>query len=70
MHIDFMIIANLPQAEACEQHINISKQLSDIDLEYDALIACGITGSAAYNRFANSLPFYQNIAKDGIELQG
>ena len=66
--IDYMIIANLPQEEACAQRLRISKRLSGLDLEFDTLIACCITGSEVFNRFAKASSFYQNILTEGVEL--
>ena len=68
--IDYMIIANLPQAEACAQHLNISEKLGDTDLEFDVLVTCCVTGSENFYRFQNASAFYRNIINEGVELSG
>ena len=68
--IDYMIVAKLPQAEACSKHLTISEKLGDTDLEFDVLVSCAVTGSETFYKFQEASVFYRSIIVEGVELNG
>ena len=68
--IDFMIIVNASQEEASKERLAISKRLSGIDLEFDILVSFSVTSSAIFHQYAEDLPFYRNILREGVLIDG
>jgi len=66
--IDFFILGNIPQEEAGKWRGNIRKRLPLIDLEYDITVSLHVTGSSIFNQYADTLPYYMNIIREGIQL--
>ena len=68
--MDILIIAHVSQEEAGAQRGNIRRCLPGIDLEFDLTISLHVTGYDTFYRFQDALPFYQNIIKEGVVLNG
>jgi len=66
--IDFLILGDIPQEEASEWRGNIRKRLPLIDLEHDITVSLHVTGSAIFNQYAETLPYYMNIIREGVQL--
>ena len=66
--IDFLIVADTTQEDACAKHAEVRKHMPGIDLEFDLLVSCCITSSEVFRQYMDDLPFYQNVVKDGIIL--
>jgi len=66
--VNFFILANVPQEEANKWRGEIRKKLPGIDLEYDLLISLHVTGTEIFYKFRDVLPFYSNIAQEGVEI--
>ena len=68
--IDFLIIANISQEEACAKHIEVRNKMPGIELEFDLLVSCCVTSSELFYQYIDDLPFYSNVAKEGVVLSG
>jgi len=68
--IDFLILANVSQEETCKQYNSINEKLGDIDLEYNLLVSCSVTAKSLFEQYINDLPFYANVAREGLILNG
>jgi len=66
--IDFLIIARIAQEEANARRRDIRKHIPGIDLEYDLTVSLHVTCTEIFNRFQNVLPFYQNVLREGVQL--
>ena len=64
--IDILILANIPAEKAWGERMKISKLTGWIDLEYDVILSLLVRDSATFNKYANDLPFYANILKEGV----
>ena len=64
--IDFMILADVSQEEACRQRRPVRERLGDIDLEYDLLVSCVVTAKSLFEQCVSFLPFYKNVLTEGI----
>ncbi|MCL1987714.1 MAG: nucleotidyltransferase domain-containing protein [Firmicutes bacterium] len=68
--IDYMVIANLPQKEACAQLMPLSRDTNELDLEYNIVVSTNITSREIFNRFCIASNFFRNILVEGIEIIG
>jgi len=66
--IDFFILANVPQKDAGKWRGNIRKRLPLIDLEHDITVSLHVTGSSVFHQYADTLPYYMNIIREGVTL--
>ena len=66
--IDFCILTNIPNEETWKWRNGIREKIPMLDLEYDIIISLHVTNSGLFNRFANDLPYYTNIIRDGVQL--
>lgn len=66
--VDFLVVANVPQEQAGRERRNIRQRLPLIDLEYDLPVSLHVTGSEIFEQYSNTLPFYMNVLRDGVEL--
>jgi len=69
-NIDFFILADLPQEEASMRRDDVRNCIPYIDLDYDINVSLHVTGKAIFNRFINTLPFYMNVVREGVVLNG
>ena len=66
--IDFLIIADTSNEEACAKHMEVRNKMPGIDLEFDLLVSCSVTSSELFNHYIDALPFYSNVVKEGVDL--
>ena len=66
--VDYFVLANVPQEEAGKWRDGIYKLLPDIGLDYDIIVSIKVTGNITFKRYADVLPFYMNVVRDGIVL--
>ena len=67
--IDILVIVNEPDESIRGLRKAIWAHTNDISLEQDEVVSLILKSRKDYNRLSNTL-FYQNIARDGIELYG
>lgn len=67
--IDILVIVDEPREALYKLKKAIWKYTNDISLQQDEVISLILKNSQDYYKMRNTL-FYQNIAKDGIELYG
>lgn len=67
--IDILVIVDEPNEVLYELKKKIWQYTNDISLQQDEVISLILKSLKDYNKMRNTL-FYQNIAKDGIELYG
>ena len=68
--IDFFILADVPQEEAGNWRNEIHKRLPYIDLDYDIIVSVKVTSSTLFYEYKDTLPFYMNVIKEGVVLNG
>lgn len=68
--VDFLVLANVPQEDAGRWRDSIYECLPDLSLDYDILLSVKVTGSMTFNRYANILPYYMNVIREGVVLYG
>jgi len=68
--IDFFVLADVPHEETTTWRKNIDNRIPNIWFEHDLLVCIHVTSKAMFDRYYSILPFYQNVVKEGIELDG
>ena len=66
--VDIFILADIPQEDCCGTGLTIGSFTSDLDLEHNILICPHVTSSAIFNKYSQTLPYFMNVIKDGVEL--
>lgn len=66
--IDFCVLAKVPNEEVPVWDRGIYERLPGIDLEHDMIVSVHVTGSEIFHQYANDLPYYMNIIREGVEL--
>ncbi|GBU23183.1 hypothetical protein R80B4_03099 [Fibrobacteres bacterium R8-0-B4] len=66
--IDIFILADIPQEECCDAGLDILDLVGDMSLEHNILICPHVTGSVIFHEYSETLPYYMNVIKEGIEL--
>ena len=64
--IDVMALVNLPKEQLAKYRRNVSDFSGTIDLEYGVLLSIKLQDKESFERYANVLPFFQNVAREGI----
>ena len=68
--VDIMILTNLTDEEIVEIRTQIWDVAYDIGLDNDIIISTIIKNINDYNYWLDTLPFYMNIQKEGVVLNG
>lgn len=66
--IDIMIIADIPADECWNYNVQLINELTDLELENGIVISTHIVQAEIFNQFKNTLPFYQNVTREGIKI--
>ena len=64
--VDILLTADLTQDEIARQRRQIASVASRLSLDYDVTVSIQIVPLAQFQRYAEYLPFYQNVLKEGI----
>jgi predicted nucleotidyltransferase len=68
--IDIMILTDLTDEEIIEYGEKIWDFAYDIQLENDVLLSVLIKNIDTFNYWLEAMPFYMNVAKEGVVLNG
>ena len=66
--IDILVLAEIPAESRWKTRMEISGLTSDLDLEHDVLVSLHVVDCTTFYKYANDLPFYINVLKEGVEL--
>ena len=64
--IDILLTADLTQEQIVEKRRAIAALSSDLSLDHDVTVSIQIVPLAQFLRYADFLPFYQNVLEEGI----
>lgn len=68
--VDIMILMDCPVEKIKALRKEFSKAASRIGLKHDLLLAVLLRNKDEFSGKQNYLPFYQNVANEGVELYG
>lgn len=66
--IDVLALVNLSREELTAYRRRISDFSSRMDLEYDVLLSIKLQDAETFYRYGQTLPFFQNVQKEGIRV--
>jgi predicted nucleotidyltransferase len=66
--IDIFVLADIPQEDCRKTSLKIHDRAGDLALEHNILICPHVTCSAVFRRYSDTLPFYVNVRREGVEL--
>lgn len=64
--VDILLTADLSQEQITAQRRAIASVASRLSLDYDVTVSIQIVPLSQFQRYAEYLPFYQNVLKEGI----
>ena len=67
--IDILVILNVEDHDIYPIKILMWKQTNDISLAQDEVVSLVVSSGTEFSKMRNTL-FYQNVARDGVELYG
>ena len=68
--IDIMVLADISGSEVSDIKEKIYKLSSDISLENNITVSIFLKDRNFFNRYVNVLPFYKNVATEGVTIYG
>ena len=66
--IDIMVLADIPHEDCWKAYKKLSDLTWRLDLEHDVLVSIHVADSMTFNMYADVLPFYLNVLKEGVSL--
>lgn len=64
--IDVMIMVDMSREELAEYKRMVNDFCTDLDLQYSVILSSKLQSKPFFNEWKNAMPFYQNVAKEGI----
>jgi len=68
--VDVMAKLYLTKEEIRAYRPQVSKLAFEIGLNYDILLSIKLQDKAMFDRYFDAMPFFRNVAKDGVLLYG
>ncbi len=66
--IDIMILVDISREELFKYKQPFIELTADLGLEYDIVITVSIKDKYTFDKYLHAVPFYQNIAREGISI--
>lgn len=63
--VDIMVLVDLPKDKLSSYRRKVSDLYSELDLKYDILLSIKLQDKETFQRFAEVLPFFKNIIREG-----
>ena len=63
--VDIMVLVDLPKDKLSSYRRKVSDFSSELDLKYDVLLSIKLQDKETFQRFAEVLPFFKNIIREG-----
>jgi len=64
--IDVMIMVDMNREELVRYRRKVNDFCTDLDLQYNVVLAAKLQSQSFFDEWVNVLPFYRNVAKDGV----
>ena len=68
--IDILLTVDLMQEQIASHRRAVSGVASILSLDHDVTVSVHVVPLAQFRRYADFLPFYQNVLKEGIHYAG
>ncbi len=67
--VDILLLAKIPVQQLRLHRSKINRIASRLSLDNDVLISITLKDSETFNQYRNDVPFYANVAKEGVEFR-
>lgn len=68
--IDLMALVDMDGAKLSEYRRRVNAFSNRLDLKHDVLLSIRLQDKETFTRWAGILPFFKNVIKDGIRIDG
>ena len=68
--IDVMALVNMDQEELAGYRRCVNAFSNQLDLKHDVLLSIKLQDLGTFTQWENTLPFFKNVKKDGILIDG
>ena len=66
--IDVMALVEMSKTELQKYRRLVSDLANNIDLKYNVLLSIKLQDNESFVKYQNTLPFYQNVIKEGVTV--
>ena len=66
--IDVMALVDMPMERLAGYRRTISSLSTELDLKYDVFLSIILQDVDTFHRYADALPFFQNVIREGISV--
>ena len=67
--IDVMALINMPKEQLAKYRHTVNRFSSEIDLRHDVFSSIKLQDTDTFYRYADILPFFQNVNREGIRIE-
>lgn len=64
--IDILLTVDMSPEDICNYRRAVAKVTSDLSLKHDVTISVAVKAKQQFEKYANDLPYYQNVLREGI----
>lgn len=64
--IDILLTVDMSPEEICRYRRAVAEVTSDLSLKHDITISVAVKSKSQFEKYANDLPYYQNVLREGI----
>ncbi len=68
--IDVMALVDMNSTDLAEYRRRVNAFSNRLDLKHDVLLSIRLQDKETFTRWADTLPFFKNVLKDGIRIDG
>ena len=69
-NIDILLTGDMAPEEICRYWRAVTEVTSDLSLKHDITILVGVKAKTQFEKYANDLPYYQNVLREEIRYGG
>lgn len=66
--IDVLALVDMPKEQLARYRRPVNHMSSDIDLKHDVFLSIKLQDVDTFRRYAEVLPFFQNVIREGIRI--
>ena len=66
--VDVLILVDLSPEELAKYRTHLDSLCGELLLEYGIVVSAIEKDLSSYNKYSNALPFYKNIAREGVKI--
>lgn len=68
--VDILLTVDIPPEELPQYQLKLSNINSDLSLSHDVTVSATIKSKRLFDQYADILPYYQNVLREGIRYAG